>query len=224
MNKTITLHEPHPIFTQAENRSLFLASDDIERLHQFQQHSLRHEPSDLRRHVQFIFSLMRQVSVKREDLFAALVDLFIVLNHHGFALRQRMIDAAKPFLLDEDCHFFQQHLQSGLSAKTPLPISCPSILTEAYTGRADHIKKHIIKPTAQHISEHEQALDFIEQGDLESAIHLLQELLYQRPSNEQIAEDLINTLRHAEQEQKLAEIQHWFIENNLPLPNCWPLF
>lgn len=209
---------------QAKQRSLFLASENILRLHQYQQHSLRRNPSDLRCHVQFIFSLIRQTDVQREELFAALVDLYIVLANKGLALRQRMLNTARPFLLPEDIQFFQRYLEQGLNARTVLPISCPSILTEAYTGSAEHIKKQAAEHISPSLSEHEQALELIEQGDLHGAIELLKQLLQQQPANEQIAEDLINTLRHAEQEHQLTEIQAWFIENNLPLPNCWPLF
>lgn len=224
MKQIITINEPHPIFMQTKNRSLFLASEHIERLHQYQQYNLRRKPADLRCHVQFIFSLIRQADVKREEIFAAIADLFIVLDGGGLALRQRMLNIARPFLYAEDITFFQQHLKQGIGATTPLPISCPSILTEAYVGHANHIQRSTVEQASDTLSEHEQALELIESGDLSSAAHILKKLLYQQANNEQIAEDLLNTLRHAGLEQQIAEVQDWFIENNLPLPNCWPLF
>lgn len=225
MNKITIPSEPHPIFTMSEDRGLFLPNNNQHQLHLFQLHSLRREPANLRCHVQYIFSLIRQEDVPQETVFAALADLFIILNNKGDALRVRMLKAATPFLSANLISFFQQHLESGLHARTPLPISCPSILTEAYTGKADHIKKNDNNAARTEKSTgYDYALELINQGDLISAAQLLEDLLYKTPDNEQIAEDLAAVLRHTEQEHKLSQIQDWFMQNNLPLPNCWPLF
>lgn len=223
MKNMITIKEPHPVFKNKQP-SLLLAAENSVQLEQFQRYTISRDPNNLRNHVQLILGLVQRSPCQREPLFAALADLFIVLGSKGFALRQRMLNTAKPYLEKEDVLFFQKHLKSDLTARIPLPIGINSILTEAYIGKDNHIRKleHI---SQQHkLSEYEQALELIDAGELNAAITLLQNALYQEPNNEQIAEDLLNVARHAGQEHILSEMQSWFIENNLELPNSWPLF
>lgn len=220
--KTI-IHEPHPAFLDSAKRHLSIETEDIESLIRFQRYKIRRDPRNLTNHVQTIFSLIKQENVQRRLISASLADLYIILGNNGLALRERMLAIAKPYLQTEEIVFFKKHLTQSLDEKTPLPFDCPSSLTKAFSGQSTHIKKIEETFATAELSEYEIALDLIDSGDLERAIGILQKLLYQNPSSAQIAEDLVSTARHAQQEQMLVEIQNWFIENNHELPDCWPL-
>jgi hypothetical protein len=96
---------------------------------------IRRRPTDLNAHVQRIRSY--QTLNNAPGCYAALADLFIVLGPRGFNLRKRMMDQSAFLLTPYLRKFLDDHLDIGISARTPLPCVTSSILTEAISGTTE---------------------------------------------------------------------------------------
>lgn len=214
---------PHPVFFEQGSRSLRLASEDALALHHYQQFMLRRAPDNLHRHVQCIFSLLKAEPVSRDALFGALLDLFIVLEEKGLRLRRRMLVAAKNHLPEADLTFLNRHLSSGLHAHTVVADAGLSVLTQGFSGSSKVIYKAVQPAAHPVLSLYEQAVSILEYGDIDQATELLVQALQQQPNDEQIADELLAIYQHQKNEAGIDAIRLWFIENNLSLPNNWPL-
>lgn len=213
----------HPLFAQPSDSILSIVDGDESELYRFQLSSLKREPNNLRLHVQLLFNLIQKEGVGRNDIFGALLDLYIVLQDKGLPLRRRMLAVCKPFLTDEDVRFFLQHLERGVDAKTVVADSGCSQLSENYSGDAHFIKKVVVQLEETVMSAYEEALSLIEYGELSEAAVLLEQALKQQPDGEQIAEELLTIYSHQQDEDAIAALRDWFFEQELSLPKCWPL-
>lgn len=223
MNSLLQIQLPHPVFAEQVAGSLHVASENIATLLQHQQFMLRREPNNLRRHVQYIFALLAEETTSRDALFGALLDLFIVLGDKGLPLRRRMLSAAKSSLPEQDVDWLNLHLLGGLSANTVVTKAGFSVLTQSYRGKNTIISKAEQSAVQPELSFYEQAVSLLEYGDIDQAAELLVLALQQQPSDQQIADELLAIYQHQRNDQALEEVRHWFIENDLPLPNNWPL-
>lgn len=217
------LTNPHPLFIE-QSKHLHLAVGDRQALHRYQQFMLRREPENLRRHVQHIFNLLEQEALSRDVLFGALLDLFIILGRNGLALRKRMLALSSEYITEQDIQFFLRYMACGINAATVVSNPGFSVLTQGYNGRNDVLTRAEIERASHSMSAYEEALVFIEQGELDLACELLEKTLQESPEDQQIADELLAIYRHQNDEQGLEIMRSWFIENDLSLPINWPLF
>lgn len=198
-------------------------SDETEQLHRYLSGCLYQTPSNLRLHVQLIFSLIQKEGVSRDEIFGALLDLFIVLRDKGLPLRRRMLVVAKPFIAFEDSQFFEQHLERGITGKAVVPNIGYSQLAEGYVGRSNFIEQEIQIDNQEILSVYEEALSLLEYGELDEAAVLLEQALKQEPGKEQIAEELLAIYTHQQNDESIDAIRNWYFEQDIELPRCWPL-
>lgn len=213
----------HPVFTHSPTGSLYVHSDEAATLHRYLLGCLSREPNNLRFHVQLIFSLIQKENVARDEVFGALLDLFIVLKDRGLPLRQRMLAVATPFITSEDVEFFKKNLESGLGARVICANTGHSLFAEGYVGATDFIEQAIQIDNQQTLSVYEQALSLLEYGELDEAAVLLAQALKQDPDKEQIAEELLAIYMHQEDYTAIDAIRDWYLERDIELPSCWPL-
>lgn len=180
------------------------------------------EPKELRRHVQYIHSLLACFSSDSNAIFLALLDLFVVLEARGLALRTRLLKLAKPHLRHSDFDFLISNLSAGIDLKTSLPEGCCSLLSRSYSGRTDFIKKQSSTSLA-FSSTYEEAQSLLEYGDLECAQYFLEQSLKEQPEDATIAAELLTVYKHNDDQKALLEMTEWFVESDLNLPGCWPL-
>lgn len=215
---------PHPVFAEPVAGSLQLfVSGDKTQVHTFLRAAIHRQPDNLRRHVQHILGLSSQPQSSRSAVYGALLDLFIVLGDKGLLLRRRMLNIASAFLREGDVALFESHLLGGLSANTVLAFYGDSVLTAALSGTADVVAKHAETAQSQSVSVYEEALAQLEYGDVEHAALLLAQALKQQPEREDIAEALLAVYQHQQDQNALAGMRQWYVDNDLPLPACWPL-
>lgn len=79
-------------------------------------------PSDLLSHTRRI---LIAIDLKdTEELFGALVDLFIAKGHTAVNVRANLLQRSIAFLSAEQRDFLHQHLSSGLTVQTPVMAKC----------------------------------------------------------------------------------------------------
>lgn len=218
------LVKPCMVFLEGDAGSLHLPAPDAQTLRRYMVPQLQRQPGNLRRHVQYILTLRDSAGADPQDLFAALLDLFIALGAGGLPLRRRMLAIARPLLAESDHDFLRRHLQSGLTAATPLPPGTRSALSKGVTGHTGFVRKLDVGSKAQGFaSQYEEALSLLEYGEVEEAQGLFEQALRLQPDDERIAGELLGIYAHRNDAQSLAGMSQWFMDNSLPLPQCWPL-
>lgn len=137
-----------------------------------------------------------------EALYGALLDLFIVLDRRGFALRQRLLNKLTPCLTDAQRQALRQGLLFGISAVERLPGSYSSRFNPGLVADCT-----VVVRTEQTIDarfdELEEARDLIDSGFLEEARLILEEAVLRRPQHEGLNRELLVLYRHTRNAQAL---------------------
>ncbi|MBL8329881.1 MAG: hypothetical protein JNJ71_13625 [Rubrivivax sp.] len=155
------------------------------------------DPLDLEAHA-------RRVLLACEDgpsgrAFTALVDLYLALGSRGSALRQRLLDHARPCLSPEDAAFFEQSFSAGALPSASLPIGTQSLLDPGLMGSPvmiAHTRQAVAEQTAA-----QRAAELVDQGDLAAARQLLEEAVMQDPDDLAAATELIGIYRYSRDAQ-----------------------
>lgn len=212
------------VFNTLTSRSLCAGANSAspQAFKRLMQGLISRQPNNLKRHVQYIHGLIALAPGDADAIFSALLNLFVVLETSGFALRKRLLLLAKPHLLLAHYKFLGRHLVTGLSKDTILPAGYYAMLSAANSGRFDFIKKQP-QHRAGFASAYEEALSLLEYGQLTEAQHLLEQALKEQPDNPRIAEELVAVYQHHNDAQATEKMSQWFIRNNIGLPECWPL-
>ncbi len=90
------------------------------------------EPENLLNHVRrvYLHLELRQA----DELYGAMLDLFLVLGDKGEPLRTGLLKKAKTILSEEVYELFVKHLKHGLRKNRPYPISQYSVLANFFDG------------------------------------------------------------------------------------------
>ncbi|MEQ1601094.1 MAG: tetratricopeptide repeat protein [Methylophilaceae bacterium] len=157
-------------------------------------HRIARSPNDLRGHVQRI--MLHQHLNQGDALFAALLDLFIALGHWGLALRKRLLQTSANLLNNTQYEFLNSRLDSGISNNEIHPPALRSRLSQGSTGSFNFI----IRSNNRHQSDLrpalEQALDFLNYGQLDQAQETLEQALIENPTDPAIARELADLYTH----------------------------
>ncbi|MDD2893626.1 MAG: hypothetical protein PHF20_06810 [Halothiobacillaceae bacterium] len=163
-------------------------------------HKILSSPADLRAHVRRILLLAKDGN--GAALYSALLDLLIILQSNGRALKQRMIWLAQPFLAPATFEFFQRHLEQGVAADDPYVTRVKgSLLRESQMLGVPLVKRsndHAGRP----VGVMEQVNALLEYGQLEHAVELLENALLENPDQEPEAELLLGLYRSLREETR----------------------
>ncbi len=96
-------------------------------------------PKNLLNHVQRIIHHIQQKNP--EDVYGALLDLFIVLENHGPALRARMLEYARPLLQPAQYDSLHKLLDGNTPARESLPSAHRSMLSNGFSGTFRLVEK-----------------------------------------------------------------------------------
>lgn len=123
---------PEPAFRSLSGYALRLEGADRAMLHHLAAH-IESKPNDLLSHTRRI---LIAIDLKDPDeLFGALVDLFIAKGDTIVNVRANLLQRAAPLLSPKQQDFLRQHLAIGLMPQTPVMARC-SRLTAGMTGDA----------------------------------------------------------------------------------------
>ena len=99
------------------------------------------DPTDARLHVARVnHHVLRD---EPDGIYAALVDAFFAFGASGAGLRGRLLGGAKRQIGAERAAILEPYLETGLSARSSLPLCPGSMLSNGVTGDTD-----IVRPTA----------------------------------------------------------------------------
>src|SRR5690606_35115570 len=123
----------------------------------------------------------------------------------------------------QDVVFFEQHLKPGLNEKSRVYGKVNSFLTLSLSGNGSAIVRQKDAVKKVDISLFDEAVSLLEQGDVDEARVLLERALKTQPDDENIAEELLAIYQSLRDDEALAGMRQWYLENDYALPACWPL-
>lgn len=176
-------------------------------------------PRDLRTHVQRILVCLR---LRDENaLRGSLVDLFIVLEGRGQALKLRMLETAAPILSKTLAAFLRRHLNTGFK---PWDASISqvrmSLLSLGYIGTHSIIVKHERADEAAN-DPIATARACIEYGQLDVALETLEDALRINPEDRAIAEALLPIYERGTDPERAARMRKYLGGALNELPPGW---
>ncbi len=185
------------VFLVAGNPDLFLTVDVEEQaLGSYLDHAITRDPLDLRAHTQRIYLYLADND--REGVYAALLDLFISLGDKGQSLRKHLLRRCKRILDLAQYRLFEAHMVSGLYSITPIPYTGRSLLHGGLESALPLISKVMDTPRSEHSDPLTEALEYLEYGQLEQAMHTLEEALIDNPAESSLMQGLLELYSHGE--------------------------
>lgn len=167
-------------------------------------HRIARAPKDLRGHVQRI--ILHQMHNEGDALFAALLDLFIALGAFGLALRKRLLQSSSALLSTTQRDFLNAHIDTGVSAREPHPSAPRSRLSQGCIGSLAFITRSTSGKSRDARSPLEQALDFLNYGQVDQAQKTLEEALIENPDDAEIARELVGLYAHSKDANAIASL------------------
>jgi thioredoxin-like negative regulator of GroEL len=167
-------------------------------------HRIARSPKDLRSHVQRI--MLHQQQGESDALFAALLDLFISLGSLGLALRKRLLQTSVSLLNTRQSEFLTARLESGVSTNETHPSAPRSRLSQGGTGSSDFISRNASSINLDLRSPIEQALDFLNYGQLDLAQQTLEQALIENPDDKAISHELADLYSHTHDTVAIANL------------------
>jgi len=207
-----------PAFIVPEFSALTDLSDVRGKNAAYLSHCVSRNPQDLKSHVQRI-SL--HLNLQNADAaWGALIDVFLVLQANGKALKQRLLDSAHKLLGDRRHMFLHGRLESGLSSKDRSPESIHSVLSAGsieslqLIGRADGNSIQARDPLTE-------AQEYLEYGQIEEAQTILQAAIRREPSRAELHYELLTIYRGTRDEDAFASMHGSLVPGENPVPEAW---
>jgi len=166
--------------TKDEDPGIFLA------------HQIARDPEDLRAHVQRIY--LHIAAKNAEEIYGALVDLFIVLGAKGSPLRHRMLAVSKKFLDREQYQTLVRKLDTGVHAADTIPPAPASMLTRGTRG-THFLVERLSTHAAGLLDPLDEARSYLEYGQLEEARELLEDAVMNEPWRLELHRELLEIYR-----------------------------
>jgi len=181
------------------------------------EYSLKRNPKDLSRHLQRI--QLALTLERNSELFAALCDLFIILGSMGQPLRQRILQASKNKLAQEQTQFLHSHLQDNRldNNLSSLPEQClfkPAAI-ELIEFYQDSISESRETEDVFHIAD-----SYIENSQFDDALHYMIQHLEQDCDNEALTVKLIELYKALKNVKGFQNSYEQF-SNNLLTSQLW---
>ncbi|PXW94159.1 hypothetical protein C7444_11553 [Sphaerotilus hippei] len=156
----------------------------------------------------------------RDRLFGALLDLFLALDTRGVELRRQVLDQCGEHLEAEDEQFLRRHLERGLSADVPLPAGSAALLDPSISGA-----RHLVAFQRRSVSESQgplaEAIERLENGDLEGARTLLEAAVLREPGDEALARELQGIYHHSRDDAGRQAMVQRFQDELGHVPMLW---
>lgn len=188
---------------------------DVESVYLFLTRQIRRRPTLLSLHL----CRIRAAALMDEGaLYAALLDLFWVLEEKGYRLRRRMLHRARKWLSEEHSCVLQQCL-SGRIPSRRLPFSPRSVLHDGRWGVGEDL--------IQAADDASEALDpvtvarlCLEAGQIEQARDILASQLHVEPERAEARQDLLEIYRATQDAAGFWQSYRW-LEANSCLDEAW---
>lgn len=182
-------------------------------------HRILQHPNELRSHIQRILLLVRKND--GAALYGAMVDLLIALRGGGPALKQRMLEHARPLLTRTSYTFLARHLESGLLPCDPVLARVRSSLLRAGFCGHDRLVRRLESARETPRDVLEEARELIEYGQLDQALETLENSLLIDPGQDAVARELLDLYRRTGEMDRLAAMREQLMINFGAQPAVW---
>ena len=183
-----------PIFFQYQG---WLAEPPVEaneRLLEHLAHRVSRNPADLLSHVQRVMLCARLHLC--DEVYGALLDLFIALGDKGHALRVRLLAQCRGMLSAQQLGVLEPAVLSGISAMDVVPLVGHSRLSAGVSGSVDIVSMIDANQPTSATSVIDEARDLLDSGHIEMACDLLEPALLASPQNLEISQELLTIYHH----------------------------
>lgn len=171
------------------------------------------KPNDLLAHIRRIYFCYQ--NAMREPLYAALLDLLLVLDQKGQRLSRRVISGcramldAEQFAILKDISLGTRHAQGNRF----------SLFDKGMVGHSKLLEVNLV-PLVQH-DYMALARDFIEYSQLEEAMTILEQGLEESPGRQDLQALLLELYQSTRSTGRFQNRYDWIMESGAPILNEW---
>lgn len=192
---------------QTEQRNPFCLVNEIKR-----------KPARLISHIHRIYQCYREQL--DEPLFAALVDLLIVLNHRGKAVSRRMVLGSKKSLKAEQLAALSTVLTDPDANVSLLAGNRYSIFSKGLEGTVTLVQK-TTDTLDSHYDPLQLAADAVEYCQLNEAMAILENAIREQPDQLSWLEALLELYRSAGERSRFDDMAVELAGKGVTLPESW---
>jgi len=175
-------------------------------------------PGDLCSHVQRINLFLQQGA--GDEIYSALLDLFIALGPKGLPLRWRMLGTARHALSLEQFQALREGLEPGIQAADAMPVGAGSMLSKGLTG-SNRLVVNQTDTAEQQRDPLIEAREYLEYGQLEEARELLEQAVLKEPQRRDLQLELLEIYNYTRDETSFAAMRTRLEAMDVPLDDTW---
>jgi hypothetical protein len=175
-------------------------------------------PKSLRAHLERIHYCFN--NYLNEPLYAALVDLLIVLNKSGRKLSKRMIFGSRSRLTDSQFQSLRHFLKNEGTAVESLPYNRFSLFTKGLQSCSALVQA--VEAACE--SEHDPlqlARDYVEFSQLDEAVRVLEQAILARPERAELHSELLALYRSTRDRAGIKRTHQELVRIGANLPPEW---
>jgi tetratricopeptide (TPR) repeat protein len=179
------------------------------------------EPENLLNHVRRIY--LHLETCQTEELYGAMLDLFLVLGDRGGALRKRLLKKAKNRLPRHTFEMFVKNLKQGLRKNQPYPTSPYSVLGNFFEGGLSLFDEADPSDTESGKSADplELAQEELTFGDISVAQEILEKAINASPERMGLHFGLLEIYKHTRSLDDLMRMQQQLGEHTNIAQSAW---
>ncbi len=212
----------HPVFVVQEGGSLDLhEAAEADQLVSYLCHGITRNPLALRMHTRLIFLRLKQKD--STALFTALLDLFIALEDKGLSLRRHLLCLCSSQLQPHQHKLLADGLEEGLHSYTPLPDTGLSLLHKGVESDIPLVNTLLPHPERLPADPFSEAMAYLEYGQLDQALDLLEAAMRADPANTIIRDELLSIYKKGDMKERYEKQTQAMRQAGHSLPSDWCL-
>lgn len=186
-------------------------------------HHVSRLPVDLRNHCRRI--LLQYERGDPDSLYSSLLDLFLILEDRGYALRKRMLEGAKGRLRVEQYASLLRSLTCDSELVRPLSSASSSVLSKGIVG-----VRQVVETTEDinHKESSEQshnplaeARACLEYSQIDEAQRILENAIQQQPDDIELHEELLGIYQSTRDKESFLNVFEKLDPVRNPAPDAW---
>lgn len=181
-------------------------------------YQISRKPKCLTTHVQRIYYCFQKHL--DEQLFAALVDLLVILNRRGQAISQRMVTGSKSRLSSSQFKALNDYLRDDYVDVNLLLGNQFSVLSKGLVGTINIIHKITTHDERNH-DPLALARDYIEYSQLEEAKQVLEEAILEQPTRLDLHHELLAIYKSMRDTTGFNQMLAELIQSGVAVPDEW---
>jgi tetratricopeptide (TPR) repeat protein len=184
-------------------------------------HISSQEPGNLLNHVRRIFIHLK--GKQPEQLYGALVDLYIALGDKGERLRFSLLQKSRNLISQERYDLFLTYFKQGLQPYHSLPASQYSVLGNFFSGEMRFVSEQKIEHQSDNrkIDPLEIAKEELNYGNVTVAQQILEQAILQSPSRLGLHYGLLEIYRYTRSLDDLIDMENQLGENIGNAQTAW---